>query len=361
MRTLFLAASSKYPCCHLSSPFSGLFLCSKPLPPPVFLHYTAALALGWWGAEAAFLSPAPSVRQRYGWSGCHGGARASHGLWPATAPASPLQCSAGLPPSVPVLGLPLSGRGPGTSAASGSSRACAPQATGGARAPPGGRSARARVCGAGPLRPARPGPARLSARRAGRGRGRPDGRKPAAAAMGVPKFYRWISERYPCLSQVLKEHQVSVARAASCPGTTGGSEPGGARGSGRGGWSRSPGKQQKCVRGPRSPARPGRAARFRCWSLKGLGGSLAGAGGDGGRLHGVDPGDCSLPRAAANCFSAPGCPPSSPSSRDCLLAPGPGWAPALVLSAIRPSLELLPSQAGGRALLLRAHLASLPV
>lgn len=26
--------------------------------------------------------------------------------------------------------------------------------------------------------------------------------------MGVPKFYRWISERYPCLSQVLKEHQV---------------------------------------------------------------------------------------------------------------------------------------------------------
>uniref|UniRef100_A0A8C2TIX0 5'-3' exoribonuclease 1 n=1 Tax=Coturnix japonica TaxID=93934 RepID=A0A8C2TIX0_COTJA len=26
--------------------------------------------------------------------------------------------------------------------------------------------------------------------------------------MGVPKFYRWISERYPCLSQVLKEHQI---------------------------------------------------------------------------------------------------------------------------------------------------------
>lgn len=26
--------------------------------------------------------------------------------------------------------------------------------------------------------------------------------------MGVPKFYRWVSERYPCLSQVLKEHQV---------------------------------------------------------------------------------------------------------------------------------------------------------
>lgn len=29
-----------------------------------------------------------------------------------------------------------------------------------------------------------------------------------AGAMGVPKFYRWVSERYPCLSQVLKEHQV---------------------------------------------------------------------------------------------------------------------------------------------------------
>ena len=26
--------------------------------------------------------------------------------------------------------------------------------------------------------------------------------------MGVPKFYRWISERYPCLSQVVKDYQV---------------------------------------------------------------------------------------------------------------------------------------------------------
>uniref|UniRef100_A0A6I8NWP6 5'-3' exoribonuclease 1 n=1 Tax=Ornithorhynchus anatinus TaxID=9258 RepID=A0A6I8NWP6_ORNAN len=26
--------------------------------------------------------------------------------------------------------------------------------------------------------------------------------------MGVPKFYRWISERYPCLSQVVKDHQI---------------------------------------------------------------------------------------------------------------------------------------------------------
>lgn len=26
--------------------------------------------------------------------------------------------------------------------------------------------------------------------------------------MGVPKFYRWVSERYPCLSQVIQEHQI---------------------------------------------------------------------------------------------------------------------------------------------------------
>jgi len=30
--------------------------------------------------------------------------------------------------------------------------------------------------------------------------------------MGVPKFYRWISERYPCLSEVLKEYQVCADR-----------------------------------------------------------------------------------------------------------------------------------------------------
>ena len=27
-------------------------------------------------------------------------------------------------------------------------------------------------------------------------------------AMGIPKFYRWISERYPCLSQVIAQQQV---------------------------------------------------------------------------------------------------------------------------------------------------------
>ena len=26
--------------------------------------------------------------------------------------------------------------------------------------------------------------------------------------MGIPKFYRWISERYPCLSEVVKEHEI---------------------------------------------------------------------------------------------------------------------------------------------------------
>jgi 5'-3' exonuclease len=26
--------------------------------------------------------------------------------------------------------------------------------------------------------------------------------------MGIPKFYRWMSERYPCLSQVVQEAEV---------------------------------------------------------------------------------------------------------------------------------------------------------
>ena len=29
--------------------------------------------------------------------------------------------------------------------------------------------------------------------------------------MGIPKFYRWMSERYPCLSQVISESEVSAA------------------------------------------------------------------------------------------------------------------------------------------------------
>lgn len=28
--------------------------------------------------------------------------------------------------------------------------------------------------------------------------------------MGVPKFFRYISERYPCLSEIVKEHQVRM-------------------------------------------------------------------------------------------------------------------------------------------------------
>lgn len=28
--------------------------------------------------------------------------------------------------------------------------------------------------------------------------------------MGIPKYYRWISERYPCLSRVVREHEVGA-------------------------------------------------------------------------------------------------------------------------------------------------------
>lgn len=32
--------------------------------------------------------------------------------------------------------------------------------------------------------------------------------------MGVPKFFRYISERYPCLSELVRMHQVSFATKA---------------------------------------------------------------------------------------------------------------------------------------------------
>lgn len=92
------------------------------------------------------------------------------------------------------------------------------------RAPPRGRG----------LVPAALGPAALSMiRRAAcchrrsdgrRRRGRPrrgvwfrfvPGELVLTVDMGVPKFYRWISERYPCLSEVVKEHQVGERGAAA--------------------------------------------------------------------------------------------------------------------------------------------------
>ena len=34
--------------------------------------------------------------------------------------------------------------------------------------------------------------------------------------MGVPKFYRWVSERYPCLSETVKEFQVRNVLCIFC-------------------------------------------------------------------------------------------------------------------------------------------------
>jgi 5'-3' exonuclease len=36
--------------------------------------------------------------------------------------------------------------------------------------------------------------------------------------MGIPKYYRWISERYPCLSRVVREHEVGSHRVQGGPG-----------------------------------------------------------------------------------------------------------------------------------------------
>lgn len=107
---------------------------------------------------------------------------------------------------------------------------------------------------------------RLSARCAGRRAERSpglfgsDGAAERDAAMGVPKFYRWISERYPCLSQVLKEHQVSRERGlAACtgPAAVPSRRGGGAlRGEGRGRLSGIGG-----ARGGRLRLQPGGAGR----------------------------------------------------------------------------------------------------
>jgi 5'-3' exonuclease len=39
--------------------------------------------------------------------------------------------------------------------------------------------------------------------------------------MGIPKYYRWISERYPCLSQIVREHEVRARPAGVAVGWLG--------------------------------------------------------------------------------------------------------------------------------------------
>lgn len=39
--------------------------------------------------------------------------------------------------------------------------------------------------------------------------------------MGVPKFFRYMSERYPCLSELLRENQVGLAGSVLMCGVEG--------------------------------------------------------------------------------------------------------------------------------------------